>query len=145
VRLLLVLLACLAPLFTVSFSVFRCLVLIGDLVNTAARIGGTTKDAHCDVHKADATRVRLSVQPDDLVEHATLPVRGRTESDRVWSLRRAESDRDELKQPRVSRERPYSFYRSAQVSDATNTSASRPFEISSSFSAVSNASRSASE
>jgi adenylate cyclase len=66
--------------------------VIGDAVNTAARIEGMTKDAPYDLLIADATRVRLSAEPGDLVEHATLPVRGRTEAVRLWSLRRAASD-----------------------------------------------------
>jgi adenylate cyclase len=66
--------------------------VIGDAVNTAARIEGMTKDAPFDLLMANATRVRLSAEPDDLVEHATLPVHGRTEPVRLWSLRRAASE-----------------------------------------------------
>ena len=60
--------------------------VIGDAVNTAARIEGMTKDAPYDLLMTDATRIALSVEPDDLVEYATLPVRGRTEPVRLWSL-----------------------------------------------------------
>lgn len=66
--------------------------VIGDAVNTAARIEGMTKDAPYDLLMADATRERLSVEPDDLVEHATLPIRGRSEPVRLWSLTSAASD-----------------------------------------------------
>lgn len=66
--------------------------VIGDVVNTASRMEGMTKDTPYDLLLADATRVRLSTEPDDLVEHATMSVRGRTEPVRVWSLKRAESN-----------------------------------------------------
>lgn len=65
--------------------------VIGDAVNTAARIEGMTKDAPYDLLVADATRALLADPPDDLVEHATLPVRGRSEPVRLWSLARAAS------------------------------------------------------
>ncbi len=73
--------------------------VIGDAVNTAARIEGMTKDAPYDLLIADSTRVRLSAEPHDLVEHATLPVRGRTEPVRLWSLRRAASDSTHTRRP----------------------------------------------
>lgn len=66
--------------------------VIGDAVNTAARIEGMTKDAPYDLLIADSTRVLLSDEPDDLVEHATLPIRGRAEPVRLWSLARSRSD-----------------------------------------------------
>ncbi len=66
--------------------------VIGDAVNTAARIEAMTKDAPYDLLMADATRERLSTEPSDLVEHATLPIRGRTEPVRLWSVRRAASE-----------------------------------------------------
>ncbi|MFT5201417.1 MAG: adenylate cyclase [Candidatus Aldehydirespiratoraceae bacterium] len=66
--------------------------VIDDAVNTAVRIEGMTKDAPYDLLMADATRVRLSAEPEDLVEHVTLPVRGRTAPVRLWSMRRAASD-----------------------------------------------------
>ena len=66
--------------------------VIGDAVNTAARIEGMTKDAPYDLLMADATRARLSTEPDDLVEHGTLPVRGRAEPVLLWSVTRAVSD-----------------------------------------------------
>lgn len=60
--------------------------IIGDTVNTASRIEGLTKESPYDLLLADATREALTVPPADLVEHATLPVRGRTASIRLWSL-----------------------------------------------------------
>lgn len=66
--------------------------VIGDAVNTAARIEGMTKDAPYDLLMADATRVLLSTEPADLVEYATLAVRGRTEPVQLWSVMRAVSD-----------------------------------------------------
>ena len=66
--------------------------VIGDAVNTAARIEGMTKDAPYDLLMADSTRAALSSPPDDLVEHATLPIRGRSEAVTLWSLRRTASD-----------------------------------------------------
>jgi class 3 adenylate cyclase len=48
--------------------------VIGDAVNTAARIDGMTKNAPFDILIADATLVLLSEEPGDLVEHGTLPI-----------------------------------------------------------------------
>ena len=66
--------------------------VIGDAVNTAARLEGMTKDASYDMLVSDSTRMLLSTEPDDLVEYATLPIRGRTETVRLWSVSRAASD-----------------------------------------------------
>jgi len=66
--------------------------VIGDTVNTSARIEGMTKNAPYDLLLSHATRALLSDPPEDLVEHATLPVRGRSEPVRLWSLERAASD-----------------------------------------------------
>ena len=66
--------------------------VIGDAVNTAARLEGMTKDAPYDMLVSDSTRMLLSTEPDDLVEYATLPIRGRTETVRLWSVSRAASD-----------------------------------------------------
>ena len=76
--------------------------VIGDAVNTAARIEAMTKDAPYDLLIADSTRVRLSAVPTDLVEHATLPIRGRTEPVRLWSLRRAASETTHPSEPPMS-------------------------------------------
>lgn len=57
--------------------------VVGDAVNTAARIEALTKDAPYDLLMADATRSKLSVEPTDLVEYATLPIRGRTDPVRL--------------------------------------------------------------
>lgn len=66
--------------------------VIGDAVNTAARIEGMTKDTPYDLLMADATRLRLTAEPDDLVEHDTLSIRGRTGQVRLWSLKSVESE-----------------------------------------------------
>lgn len=63
--------------------------VIGDTVNTASRIESLTKDSPFDLLFADTTRQQLTHAPDDLVEHATLHVRGRSEAIRLWSLQRA--------------------------------------------------------
>jgi adenylate cyclase len=65
--------------------------VVGDTVNTASRVESLTKDAPFDLLLTDATRTRLRVPPDDLVEHATMPVRGRSAPVRLWSLARAAS------------------------------------------------------
>ena len=66
--------------------------VIGDAVNTAARIEAMTKDAPYDLLMAESTRALLSEQPEDLVEHATLPVRGRSEPVQLWSIGRAAAE-----------------------------------------------------
>ncbi len=61
--------------------------MIGDTVNTAARIEGMTKEAPGDVLVSEATVDALGDPPADLVRHATLPVRGRDGSVTLWALR----------------------------------------------------------
>lgn len=73
--------------------------VIGDTVNTASRIEALTKDAPFDLLFSDTTRRQLSDTPDGLVEHATLPVRGRSEPIRLWSLRHAAASRPPSVQP----------------------------------------------
>lgn len=60
--------------------------MIGDTVNTAARIEGMTKTAPGDVLVAESTMTLLDTRPDDLVLHGTLEVRGRGGSVELWML-----------------------------------------------------------
>jgi len=62
--------------------------VVGDAVNTAARIEGLTKQAPFALLVADETRQRLSRQPDDIVAYDTTTIRGRTGKVTLWSLER---------------------------------------------------------
>src|SRR5262245_6679358 len=59
---------------------------IGDTVNTAARLEGMTKGSGHSLFIADSTRELLSQQDGELSYVDSMPVRGRAEEIRVWSL-----------------------------------------------------------
>jgi adenylate cyclase len=59
---------------------------IGDTTNTAARLEGMTKGSEHMVFIADATRALLTREDRDLVDAGEHPVRGRSETIRIWSL-----------------------------------------------------------
>jgi adenylate cyclase len=59
---------------------------LGDTTNTAARLEGMTKGTEHQVYLADSTRERLSDEPADLALVGELPVRGRQQTLRVWTL-----------------------------------------------------------
>jgi len=59
---------------------------IGDTINTASRIEGMTKGTPYAMFLADSTREALTQTVDDLVYVAELPVRGRSQMIRLWSL-----------------------------------------------------------
>jgi adenylate cyclase len=59
--------------------------LIGDTVNTAARLEGMTKGSGHSIFVADSTRELLSERDDALDYVDSLPVRGREEEVRVWA------------------------------------------------------------
>ena len=65
--------------------------MIGDTVNTSARIEGMTKESPFDLLLSDETYDRLTVDRDALVEYATMPVRGRDATVRLWSTPAAAS------------------------------------------------------
>jgi adenylate cyclase len=60
---------------------------LGDTTNTAARLEGMTKDKGRQVLIADATRQRLKDEASDLVALGEAPVRGRSETIGLWTLR----------------------------------------------------------
>ena len=59
---------------------------IGDTMNTAARLEGMTKGTEHMVFIAESTKELLREPPDGLAFIEEMPVRGRTEPIRVWSL-----------------------------------------------------------
>ena len=59
---------------------------IGDTVNTAARLEGMTKGSGHSLFLADSTRELLSERDGELSYVDSMPVRGRAEEIRVWSL-----------------------------------------------------------
>lgn len=59
---------------------------IGDTVNTASRLEGMTKGTPHDIFLSDTTRKRLAHEPDDLVLHDDLEVRGRVAKVKVWGV-----------------------------------------------------------
>ena len=59
---------------------------IGDTVNTASRIEGMTKGSGHQVFIADATRDALAVGADGLVYVDEMPVRGREQPVKLWSI-----------------------------------------------------------
>jgi len=60
---------------------------IGDTINTASRIEGMTKGTPYALFLADSTREALITPRDDLVFVDEMPVRGRTQPIRLWSIR----------------------------------------------------------
>lgn len=73
--------------------------VIGDTVNTASRIEALTKESPFDLLFSDSTRRQLADTPGGLVEHATRPVRGRSEPIRLWSLRHTATPSPPFAQP----------------------------------------------
>jgi adenylate cyclase len=59
---------------------------IGDTVNTAARLEGMTKGTPHQVFIADTTREMLRAEQTDLAYVDDLPIRGRSESIKVWTV-----------------------------------------------------------
>jgi adenylate cyclase len=59
---------------------------IGDTVNTAARLEGMTKGTGHSLFVADSTRDLLAATDGELNFVDSLPVRGRAEEIRVWTL-----------------------------------------------------------
>jgi adenylate cyclase len=61
---------------------------IGDTINTASRIEGMTKGTPYAVFLADATREAMTRQLEDIVEVGEMPVRGRSQPIKLWSIQR---------------------------------------------------------
>ena len=59
---------------------------IGDTINTASRIEGMTKGTPYALYLADSTKEALLDPVDDLVYIDEMPVRGRTQPIKLWSL-----------------------------------------------------------
>jgi adenylate cyclase len=59
---------------------------MGDTINTASRLEGSTKDSDFYVLLADSTREALVAQPADVVAAGEVDVRGRHGRVRVWSI-----------------------------------------------------------
>jgi adenylate cyclase len=60
---------------------------LGDTTNTAARLEGMTKGTDHQVYLAESTCERLGERPSDMEFVGELPVRGRQQALRVWTLR----------------------------------------------------------
>jgi len=61
---------------------------IGDTINTASRIEGMTKGTPYAMFLADATREAMTRPPADLEGVGELPVRGRSQPIKLWSIQR---------------------------------------------------------
>ncbi|CAB4916482.1 unannotated protein [freshwater metagenome] len=59
---------------------------IGDTVNTSSRIEGLTKGSPFQILLADSTVEALAVRPQDLAFHEDVPIRGRSETVRLWGI-----------------------------------------------------------
>ena len=59
---------------------------IGDTTNTAARLEGMTKGTPYMLFMSDSTRAALSAEPEDLVYHDEIEVRGRQQKVKIWSV-----------------------------------------------------------
>ena len=66
---------------------------VGDTTNTASRLEAMTKEHGVPVLISDSTRAWLSESPDGLVSLGEVPVRGRTGTLTVWTLRGEEDPR----------------------------------------------------
>jgi adenylate cyclase len=62
---------------------------VGDTTNTASRIEGMTKGTPHQLFIAETTKNALSAEPDDLVFVDEMPIRGRVEPMKLWSIRDA--------------------------------------------------------
>ncbi len=68
--------------------------VIGDAVNTAARVEGATRETDDDVLVTEATRALLEREtPGGFVERAPVPLKGKTERVRLWSPRALGAER----------------------------------------------------
>jgi adenylate cyclase len=66
---------------------------MGDTINTASRLEGSTKNAEHYVLLADSTRAALTRPADDLLSVGEVAIRGRDERIRVWSFAGARKPR----------------------------------------------------
>jgi adenylate cyclase len=62
---------------------------MGDTINTASRLEGSTKESDFYIAIADSTRYALVQQVEDLVEVGEVDVRGRHGRIKVWSIAEA--------------------------------------------------------
>ena len=102
---------------------------IGDTINTASRIEGMTKGTPYALYLADSTKEALTRPVDDLVYIDEMPVRGRTQPIKLWSLDEPTACRSRTGSPRSrSRHRPSAPNRSqrrARIGVANESSSCR--------------------
>jgi class 3 adenylate cyclase len=60
--------------------------VIGDAVNTAARVEQVTRETGDDILLTEATRARMRREPGELVERAVAELKGKTERVRLWAV-----------------------------------------------------------
>lgn len=73
---------------------------IGDTTNTASRLEGMTKNTPHAVFFSEATRQRLTADPDDLIEIGERLVRGRERPIQIWSIEAGVASR-QSNQPQI--------------------------------------------
>jgi adenylate cyclase len=59
---------------------------MGDTINTASRLEGSTKDSDFFLLLGESTRAALLSQPPDILAAGEVDVRGRQDGVRVWSI-----------------------------------------------------------